>query len=225
MLRKEIAEILERSREWGWVLEPDALKISSLYGLRTPKHAVAKEPEEAIRLARDIGHPVVAKIVSHAVVHKSDVLGVVVGIRDDGELTRTLDRFSRIDGFHGMLIEEMVQGVELIVGAKNDFQFGPMILLGMGGVGVEIYRDVSLRMAPLKTMDVENMIQDLTAKRVLAGYRGSQPVNIDALQKTVLAFSGLMMDLKEVAESVDLNPVMCNAESCIVADARIMLKR
>jgi acetate---CoA ligase (ADP-forming) subunit beta len=124
-----------------------------------------------------------------------------------------------------MLIAEMVQGIELIIGGKNDFQFGPMVLLGMGGIGVEIYKDVSLRMAPLKARDTDTMISELTAHSLLTGYRGTRPINMDALKKTILKFSGVMMDLQDVAESIDLNPVMCNAKSCIVADARIMLKK
>ena len=176
-------------------------------------------------MARSIGYPVVAKIVSPAIVHKSDVKGVVVGINNDQILTQTLERFRKLNGFAGMLIAEMVKGIELIIGAKNDFQFGPMILLGMGGVGVEIYKDVSLRMAPLKTRDADNMIKGLTAYRLLTGYRGVEPINMDALKKTMLNFSMLMMDLRDITESVDLNPVMCNAKSCVIADARIMLKK
>ncbi len=225
MLKKEIQEIIGKSKKWGWVLEPDAHRIFSLYGLKTPKYAVATEAKQAISMARSIGYPVAAKIVSPAIVHKSDVKGVVVNINDDQTLTKTLERFRKLDGFVGMLIAEMVQGIELIIGAKNDFQFGPMILLGMGGIGVEIYKDVSLRMAPLKERDADNMVNELTARRLLTGYRGSKPINMDALKKTILSFSGVMMDLQDVAESVDLNPVMCNAQSCIIADARIMLKK
>ena len=225
MLKKEVKAIFEKSRKWGWVLEPDAQKILSLYGFKTPKFDVAATGGEAAAIARKIGYPVVAKIVSPAVVHKSDVKGVVVGIKDDETLVRTLARLSRIDGFVGMLIAEMAKGIELIVGAKNDFQFGPMILLGMGGVGVEIYKDVSLRMAPLKTRDADHMIQELTARKLLTGYRGSEPINLNALKKTIVTFSHLMMDMQDVVESVDLNPVMCTAKSCIVVDARIMLKK
>ena len=225
MLKKEIRDILEKSKKWGWVLEPDAQKIFSLYGFKTPKYAVATKAAQAVSMARQIGYPVVAKIVSPDVVHKSDVQGVVVGIKDDETLVRTLARLSKIDGFVGMLIAEMAKGIELIVGAKNDFQFGPMILLGMGGVGVEIYKDVSLRMAPLKTRDADHMIQELAARKLLTGYRGSEPINLNALKKTIVTFSHLMMDMQDVVESVDLNPVMCTAKSCIVVDARIMLKK
>ncbi len=224
MLKKDAMDILNKSKKWGWVLEPDAQKIFSLYGFKTPKYDVAVNNEEALAIARKIGYPVVAKIVSPAVVHKSDVKGVVVGIRDDETLLATLARLQKIGGFVGMLIAEMVKGLELIIGAKNDHQFGPMILVGMGGVGVEIYKDVSLRMAPIKPRDADNMLGELTAKKLLTGYRGSEPINLAALKKTLVNFSKLMMDLEGLVESVDLNPVMCNAKSCLVVDARIMLK-
>ena len=152
MLKKEISQILEKSKKWGWVLEPDAQEIFSLYGFKTPKYDVATSIDQALAIARKIGYPVVAKIVSPAIIHKSDVKGVVVGIKDDDTLIQTLDRFRKLDGFVGMLIAEMVKGLELIIGAKNDVQFGPMILLGMGGVGVEIYKDVALRMADRKSV-------------------------------------------------------------------------
>jgi acetate---CoA ligase (ADP-forming) subunit beta len=225
MLKKEIKEIIEKSKKWGWVLEPDAQKIFSLYSFKTPKYSVAKEAGEAIKIARTIGYPVVAKIVSPAVIHKSDVKGVFVGINDDETLTITLERFSKISGFAGMLIAEMVKGLELIVGSKNDFQFGPMIVLGMGGIGVEIYKDAALRMAPLTTGDVASMVSELKAHKLLSGYRGSEPVNMKALENLILTFSRLMMDLQDVTESVDLNPVMCTSKSCIIADSRIMLKK
>ncbi|MHB8138520.1 MAG: acetate--CoA ligase family protein [Smithellaceae bacterium] len=225
MLKKEISDILQKSKKWGWVLEPDAQKIFSLYGFKTPKYDVATTGDQAVTIARKIGYPVVAKIVSPAIIHKSDVKGVVVGIKDDETLTRTLERLSKLDGFVGMLIAEMVKGLELIVGAKNDVQFGPMILVGMGGVGVEIYKDVSLRMAPLQTRDADNMINELAARKLLTGYRGADPINMDALKKTIVNFSRLMMDLKDIVESVDLNPVMCTAKTCTVVDSRIMLKK
>lgn len=224
MLKKGVSDILNKSEKWGWVLEPDAQRIFSLSGFSTPAYDVAANPDEALRIARKIGYPVVAKIVSPAVIHKSDVKGVVVGIKDDQTLLAALARFQKIEGFIGMLIAEMVKGLELIIGAKNDHQFGPMILVGMGGVGVEIYKDVSLRMAPLKLRDADNMLEELTAKKLLTGYRGSEPINLPALKKTLVNFSKLMMYLQNRVESVDLNPVMCNATSCLVVDSRIMLK-
>ena len=224
MLNKEIKRILEKSKKWGWVLEPDAKRILSLCGFQTPRYAVAKKPDEAIAAARKIGYPVVVKIVSPEIIHKSDVKGVVVGIKDDKLLVAVLEKFRKLPGFAGMLIDEMATGVELFIGAKNDLQFGPIILLGFGGVGVEIYKDVSLRMAPLNKDNVESMMKELKAYPLLIGYRGSKPANIAVVQSTLIRFSKLMMDMQDYFDSVDLNPVMCNEKSCTVVDARIMLK-
>ncbi|MCK9229151.1 MAG: acetate--CoA ligase family protein [Syntrophales bacterium] len=225
MLKQEAAEIIRKSGEWGWVLEPDAMRLLSLYGFKTPRYNVVTQAPRALAIARTIGYPLVAKIVSPSIMHKSDAKGVVVGVRDDETLIQTLERFQGFDGFAGMLIAEMVRGLELIIGAKNDLQFGPMILVGMGGVGVEIYKDVALRMAPLKVRDVKPMLSELTAHKLLAGYRGSEPVNMDTLIKTIVRFSRLMMKMQETVESIDLNPVMCGETSCIIADARIILKQ
>ena len=224
MLTDEIKDILLASRDLGWVLEPEAKRLFSLAGLDVPKFMWATELEQAVRFARDIGYPVVAKVVSPRALHKSDVGGVVVGIGSDEKLSETFRRFSRFDGFAGMLVEEMVSGVELIAGAKVDYQFGPVILLGMGGTGVEIYRDTTLRMAPLKEKDVESMLRDLKAHQLLEGYRGSEPVNLTELKGMVVTFSSLAMEIEGLIESIDLNPVLCSSRRCIVADARIMLK-
>lgn len=224
MLTKEITEILAASEKRGWVLEPEAKRLLSAAGLATPRFELVTSPEEAVRSAREIGYPVVCKIVSYEVMHKSDRHGVAVGIHEDRRVADTFARFSRIEGFIGMLVEEMLSGVELIVGAKVDYQFGPVILLGMGGTGVEIYGDVVLRMAPIAEKDVEGMIRGLKAHRILEGYRGSEGVDVQGLVSLVKAFSDVVMDLRERIESIDLNPVICASTRCTVADARIILK-
>ena len=224
MLTEEIKDILLASRELGWVLEPEAKRLFSIAGLDVPKFTWATDLKEAVRSAQDIGYPVVAKVVSPRALHKSDVGGVAVGINSDEKLSETFARFSKFDGFTGMLVEEMVSGVELIVGAKIDYQFGPVILLGMGGIGVEIYRDTTLRMAPLKEKDVDSMLKDLKAHQLLEGYRGSEPVNLAKLKVMVAAFSDLVMELEGFIQSIDLNPVLCSSKRCVVADARIILK-
>jgi acyl-CoA synthetase (NDP forming) len=122
-----------------------------------------------------------------------------------------------------MLVEEILTGMELIIGAKIDFQFGPIVILGIGGTAVEIYQDTSIRMAPLTPKDVLSMIKNLKAHRLIEGYRGSEPVNLNKLTEIVVTFSDLLMELEDVVESIDLNPVMCSSKKCIVADARIML--
>lgn len=224
MLSREIKDILSNSRNAGWVMEPEAKRLLALSGLRVPRFGWVRDGDDAVRLAREIGYPVAAKVVSPKILHKSEWNGVAVGLDRDEAVLETYERFSRLDGFEGMLVEEMVSGLELILGAKVDYQFGPVILLGMGGTGVEIYKDSAIRMAPLQERHVRSMVGNLKAHALLEGYRGAEPVNLDDLTHTMLTFSRLVMDLEEQIESVDLNPVKCNKEACIIADARILLK-
>ena len=224
MLMREVWDIISSSKATGWVLEPEAKRLFSLLGLDVPRFVWAKKVEEAIQFAEEIGYPVVGKVVSPKLVHKSDKNGVEIGIDNDERLKEAFRRFSQIDGFAGMLVEEMISGIELIVGAKVDDQFGPVVLLGIGGTGVEIYKDVTLRMAPLALKDIESMIRCLKAHALLEGYRGSKPVNLEELSRLLKTFSDFVMDLENLIESVDLNPVICSPTRCVVADARIMLR-
>jgi len=166
---------------------------------------------------------VVAKLISPDVVHKSEAKAIVVGIDSAEALKATYQRFARRKGCEGVLVEAMVDGMELIVGGKVDAHFGPVVLLGMGGTGVEIYKDTALRMAPIGEQDVRSMVNCLTASQLLHGFRGSAAINMQALVDLMIAFSTLLMKLADRIESVDLNPVMCSANGCVVADARIML--
>lgn len=224
MLTEEMKDILSGAKGRGWVLEPEAKRLLSLAGLEVARFLFAATVEEAVRFAKEIGYPLVGKVVSPKVVHKSEKNGVELGIGGDRKLRETFHRFSKIEGFAGMLVEEMVSGIELIVGAKNDYQFGPVVLFGIGGVWAEIYRDVVLRMAPLDQRDIDSMVRCLKARPLLEGYRGSNPVNLKELNRLLIAFSNIVMDLDPEMESIDLNPVICSSTHCVVADARIILK-
>ena len=223
MLKTEIKTILGESRTRGWVSEPDAKRLLSSAGLEVPRFVTVTDTDQIEPMVADLGFPLAAKIVSSRIVHKSDVGGVRTGINSIRELTAAFETFSLLDGFEAMLIEQMVFGLELIMGAKMDDQFGPVVLLGMGGTGVEIYQDVSLRLAPVGARDLDAMIKGLKAAPLLSGYRGHQAVNRDELTRTLVCFSKFVMAVAEMIESIDLNPVMCSAQKCIVADARIML--
>jgi succinyl-CoA synthetase beta subunit len=224
MLTEEMKSVLLASKRTGWVMEPEAKGLLSSAGIDVPRFRWTTEIEEAIRFAEEIGYPVVAKVVSPKVIHKSEKNGVAVGIGNETMLRETFRRFSGIEGFNGILVEEMFSGLELIIGAKIDYQFGPVILLGMGGVWVEIYGDVILKMAPLNPKDIDSMMKCLKGHRLLEGYRGSEPVNLKELKRLLLTFSDLVMDLESLIESIDLNPIICSSTRCVVADARIILK-
>jgi acetate---CoA ligase (ADP-forming) subunit beta len=223
MLNNEMLSIIESFRRTGWIPEPEAKRLFAMACLDVPKYIWAHEPDEFIRFAGRCGYPVVAKVVSPRVIHKSDVGGVILGIDSDEGLEIAFKTLKMLDGFDGMLVEEMVRGKELIIGAKIDYQFGPVILLGIGGTGVEIYQDVTMRMAPINRNDVISMIDSLKGRNILRGYRGSEPVNIEALTDLLIRFSELVIDLESHIQSIDLNPVLCSGDRCIIADARIIL--
>jgi hypothetical protein len=223
MLSAQAEKIMAAARPHGWVLEPEALRLLESAGVPVPRFAWARSPAEALEAAAAIGYPVAAKVVSPQIMHKSDVQGVQAGIADSGRLAEAYERFSRLPGFEGALIAEMLSGHELIVGAKVDFQFGPVILLGVGGTAVEIYKDTTTRMAPLKPSDVASMLGCLRGRRLFTGHRGAAAVNLAQLTEMALRFSDLVMALGERIDSIDLNPVFCSPQRCTVADARIVL--
>ncbi len=223
MLKDNILKVFSEAKERGWVMEPRAKDLLRLAGMDVPRFLFTADAAEAVRFANEIKYPVVAKVVSPDVIHKSDASGVALGIQDDKKLGDVFAEMSKIKGFQGIIVEEELKGIEMIVGMKMDKQFGPVILLGMGGTAVEIYKDVTLRMAPLREHDAESMMMHLTAKPILEGYRGSDGINVNELKRMLLAFSGLVMEFEKEVDSVDLNPVICNASRCVVADARIML--
>lgn len=225
MLSETAAAILEESKKYGWVLEPEAKRLFSDAGFDVPDFQWVLTEDEAVAAGERIGWPVVAKIVSPDIIHKSEAGGVAVGIDSPEAMREVFGRFSKIEGFEGVLVEEMLPGIELIIGGKIDEQFGPVVLAGIGGVGVEIYKDTAIRMAPITEKDVDPMLDDITASSILRGYRGSKGVNMEKLKKLIAGFSNLLVEVSDVVESVDLNPVLCTEERCVIADARIILKK
>lgn len=223
MLNQNMRDIIRRAKSYGWVLEPEAKRLLSLGEIRVPDFRWTATLPEALAAAEDVGYPLVVKIVSPAIVHKSEVNGVAVGLEDADALTDVFRGFSKLEGFAGVLIEPLISGIELIIGAKIDYQFGPIILLGIGGTGVEIYQDIALRMAPLSDSDVSSMVESLKGAKLLRGYRGAEPIDMPALIRLVHHFSVLVMDLADHIDTIDLNPVKCTGTTCVVVDARIML--
>jgi hypothetical protein len=206
-LKQRIQDILDRSISQGWVLEPDAKQILTLEGITVPEFHWARDLDQAVACARAIGYPCVA-----------------VGISSEVELKTVFGRFARQEAFAGVLLEQVVEGLELIVGGKIDTQFGPVVLLGIGGKGVEIYKDRTLRMAPIQERDVLSMVGSLKAGRLLSGFRGESPIDMQALIGLMTAFSKLLLKMADQITSVDLNPVICSPQGCIAVDARIILK-
>ncbi|MCP4672078.1 MAG: acetyl-CoA synthetase, partial [Desulfobacula sp.] len=190
-----------------------------------PYNIVTNSFEKADQFMKDAGCPVVAKAVSKKILHKTEYNAVVTGLFSSDQLKKEMERLQKLDGCETILVEHMIQGIELIVGAKNDFQFGPVIVFCIGGTSVEIYNDTAIRMAPLVENDVLSMVKSLKAKAILSGYRGESGVNFKALTRLLVNFSLLIMDLQDDLASMDLNPVICTENQCFVADARMILKK
>ncbi len=223
-IKESIEKIMEKSRPLGWVLEPDAKALMGLIKADIPDFILTDSPEKALEFLKSAGSPVVAKAVSARILHKTEYNAVVTGIVSEDHLKKEFTRLKTLDGCENILIEKMITGIEVIIGAKNDFQFGPVIVFGIGGTSVEIYNDTAIRMAPLKPSDVVSMVQSLKAEKIISGYRGQSGVNMNALTDLLVNFSQVIMEFEKDIESIDLNPVICTEDQCITADARIILQ-
>lgn len=218
-------KIIDQSREDGWVLEPLAKALMKNCGLDIPDFILTTDIKSAAGFLKKQGSPVVVKAVSKKILHKTESRAVVVGISSEDVLRMEMNRMLKLDGCENILIEQMVQGVEVIIGAKNDHQFGPVLVFGIGGTSVEIYNDIVIRMAPIKPEDVIPMVQSLQADKLITGYRGSVGVSMEALTKLLVVFSEFVMEVQNDFQSIDLNPVICTKDRCIIADARIILQK
>ncbi len=212
----------------GWLLEPEAKELCKSYGLPVGKWAVATSGSQAKELSAALGFPVAAKIVSSDVIHKSDVGGVALNLKDGGEVEAAFQRIKAICDsggyrFEGVLVERMAApGIETIIGGKRDPQFGPVILFGLGGIFVEIFKDVSFRVAPLDRVDALEMISELKALPLLKGARGRKPADIEALVDALMMVSEMMVKEAAIRE-LDLNPTIAYEKGCLILDARVIL--
>jgi acetyl coenzyme A synthetase (ADP forming)-like protein len=228
----EVKAVLDEAREQNReaLFEHEAKGIISQVGLPTTRYRFAKDKEEAVRAAHEIGYPVALKIVSPQVLHKSDVGGLALGIDGDDDLSASYNEIikivkDRVPGaeISGVLVEEMAApSVEVIVGATRDPQFGPTVMFGVGGILTEIVKDVSFRVAPLGRDEAVKMMGEIKAHRVLEGARGLPPVDKEALADIIVKTSTLMVENPGIA-AIDLNPVIVYGNSAKIVDARIIL--
>ncbi|MEM4704813.1 MAG: acetate--CoA ligase family protein, partial [Candidatus Bathyarchaeia archaeon] len=186
---------------------------------------------EAAKLAEKIGFPVVLKIVSPDIVHKSDVGGVMINLKDAGEVKKAYKQIMSNVKKHkpnahitGMLIQEMAPpSTEVIIGSIKDPQFGPALMFGLGGVFVEVLKDVTFRVAPITEEEAREMLTEVKAYPLLKGYRNLPPADVDAIVKILLNTSKLVMECEEIKE-LDLNPIMVYEKGAKTVDARIILE-
>jgi acetate---CoA ligase (ADP-forming) len=210
--------------------EQDSKALLGAYGIALPKERVATSAAEAAKAAKKIGYPVVMKIVSPDILHKSDLGLVAVGVRDEDDARRTYRRLlatakkaapkAKIDG---VVVAQMVQGVETVVGIAQDELFGPVVMFGLGGVFVEVLHDVTFRVPPFTTRDATAMLDELRGAALLRGVRGQPAADRDALVDVLMKMQRLAVDLSGEVAEVDINPLVAGPKGAVAADALVVL--
>ena len=227
-------KIIEKAREEGRTLltEIEAKELLKAAGISVIETKLATTKEQAVSISQQLGSPVALKIASADVVHKSDAGGVKLGLKTAVQVGKAYDDIMKSikKAFPGAKIEGVsVQtmakpGVEVIIGMSKDAQFGPVLMFGLGGILVEILKDVSFRIVPLLKSDAKEMIQDIKGFPLLQGYRGSEPVDVGNLENILLKVSEFVQKTPDVKE-LDLNPVFAYRDGAVAVDARVVLEK
>jgi len=213
--------------------DTEAQTIMKAYGITTPQSDVAPTPDDAVRLARQIGYPVVMKIASPDILHKSDVGGIIVGVQNDDAAREAFATLVARAKQHvpnatiwGTQVQEMVVNArETIIGMNRDPQFGPLVMFGLGGIYVEVLKDVTFRVAPMSSSQAQKMIESVRSYPLLRGVRGQAPADVEAIADTILRVSQLVTDFPEIAE-LDINPLLARdrGQGAVAVDMRLILK-
>jgi len=227
-----VDRVIEEVRSAGRInlMESEARAILREFSLPNSDFGTAKSTNEAVQIAEEIGYPVVMKILSPEIIHKSDAGGVKLNLKNDfevrnafAEITNNAITYNRTAEIHGVIIEPMEKkGIEVVIGMIKDPTFGPTVMFGLGGIFVEILKDVSFRVAPITKTDAREMIEQIKGFPILGGMRGQKPSDIDALVDIILKLSAFGLEVPDVSE-VDLNPVLALPEGASIVDARIIL--
>ncbi|MEX2236314.1 MAG: acetate--CoA ligase family protein [Dehalococcoidia bacterium] len=226
------SEVIAQARSQGRVLlnEVESKRLLEEFGIETSGAQLATSAEEAVRIAGELGYPIALKILSQDIAHKSDIGGVRLGLGSEADVKAAFHDImeavqqrqpeARVDGAS---VQRMAEpGVEVIVGMSRDPQFGPVLMFGLGGVFVELLKDVSFRLPPLEPRDAREMIGELKTAALLDGYRGTQPASREKLEQLLLHVSRFVEAHPEVVE-LDLNPVFAYPDGAVAVDARIIL--
>jgi len=231
--REAAQAVLDRARERGTTrLGVEAMPLLTAYGIPTPAGEVVDSPVDALEAAEEIGDPVVMKIVSPDILHKSDIGGVKVGVEHADVYDAFEDLIARARNYQpdatilGVQVQEMVEtesGVEAIAGTNRDPQFGPLVLFGLGGIFVEVMEDTAVRIAPLAAADAREMTEEIRAAPLLSGARGRDAVDREAVAETLCRLAQLVTDFPEILE-LDVNPLVARPDGAVAVDLRLTIE-
>lgn len=225
-------KLIDQSRHLGSMGEVLTRPLLEAYGIPLVPANIAENEDDAIRVANEIGYPVVMKINSPDILHKSDLGGIRLDLNDAAsvrqayqEMISTVQTKMPNARIEGVLIEATApKGQEVIIGMKRDPGFGPVMMFGLGGIFVELFKDVSFRVSPLTRNDAYDMIQSTRAGKLLTGYRGQKPADLDAVVDTILRLSQLALNFEEI-EEIEINPLLVLEKGCLALDGRVILKQ
>jgi acyl-CoA synthetase (NDP forming) len=221
---KQVVSRAIQTRGAGWLTAEETRTVLSAFGIRQVAGRLAHSSDEAAAIAQSLGFPVVAKLASQNVLHKSDIGAVRLSLQDEVSVRRAYEEIQQ-EGMEGVIVQRMIRGgVELMIGVAEDSLFGPLIAFGLGGIHVEILADVSFRVTPLTDQDAAEMVRGIRGHRLLEGYRGHPPADVNAIQEVLLRVSRMVEDIPEIRE-LDLNPIFAlpPGDGCVVVDARIRI--
>ncbi|MHC1567141.1 MAG: acetate--CoA ligase family protein [Candidatus Syntropharchaeia archaeon] len=220
-------EVLEKVKKEGRLIltEHESKLVLKEAGIPVTKEIIAESVEEAVEAAQKIGYPVVLKISSPEITHKSDFGGIYLDIKGKKELISCCEELSKKakEKEFSFLVQKMApKGKELLIGSKKDATFGPTIVFGLGGIFTEILEDTSLRICPIEKKDAEEMVREIKGYKILQGYRGEPPADLDAIIDALLKVSDLVTEHEEIAE-LDINPLFAYEKGVLAVDALIVL--
>jgi succinyl-CoA synthetase beta subunit len=208
--------------------EYESKKLLSLYGIPVTREKLSRSADEAVSAGADLGFPVVLKACSAEIMHKSELGCIELNLRSEKDVREAYGRIiESVDlELEGVLVQEMVPGQrELVIGLTRDLQFGPCVMLGMGGMMTEVFQDTVFRMAPFDMIEAKDMTEELCFKTILGAFRGQKPVDMDILCRTIMAVGRIGLELETVSE-LDINPMIVTPQGRLVAvDALVVLRR
>lgn len=214
------------------LLEYEAEEVAKQYGIKAANSGLAQSEKQAEAVSKKVGFPVVMKIVSQDILHKSDLGGVKINVTSSkeaknaySEILRNAKRSNRKARIEGVLVQKMApKAPEFVVGGIRDLQFGPTVMFGLGGIYVELFKDVAFRIAPISEEEALSMMKETKSYSLLTGFRGSKPLDVRAAARTIMAVGELMSDQAEV-DSVDINPLFIYPKGVMAVDVRVILRK
>lgn len=233
MANNQVRQIIDNAKKEDRTLltEVEAKQVFKAAGLNVTDTRLAANQEEAVVISKELGLPVALKIVSPDIIHKTDASGVKLNLETPAEVAQAFDeimvsarKFFPGANIHGVSVQKMERpGTEVIIGMSQDVQFGPVLMFGLGGIFVEILKDVSFGITPLTERDTREMIREIKGYPIFAGYRGQEKVDVANLESWLLKLSDFVQKYPQIKE-FDLNPIFAYSVGATVVDARIILQ-